>query len=102
MREISGRPSWTARPRPVEVRRRIPGCRSVWHYANSGGRWSTYLSGGFAVRSSAAHPPRLDRDDLAGRPPTQLPAQLMNETMVAPTQQATLGEVCFPPPPPLD
>src|SRR5260370_3867197 len=63
--------------------------------ASSGARWSTYRSGGFAVRSSTAHPPRLDGDDLAGSAPSELPTEFVNEAMVAPTQQASVGEVGF-------
>src|SRR5260370_13726183 len=63
--------------------------------ASSGARLSPYLSGGFAVRSRTAHPPWFDGDDLAWRSPSQLPAELMNEAMVSPTQEACVGEVGF-------
>src|SRR5260370_42138619 len=61
--------------------------------ASSGARWSSYRSGGFAVSSSTAQPPRLDGDDLAWRSPSQLPAELMNEAMVAPTKEAGIPEL---------
>src|SRR5260370_38975619 len=61
--------------------------------ASSGARWSTYRSGGFAVRSRTAHPPRFDGDDLAWRSPSQLPAELMNEAMAAPTKEAGIPEL---------
>src|SRR5260370_23437633 len=43
-----------------------------------------------------AHPPRLDRNYLAGRAPSQPPAELVDESM-APAQEASVGNlVCTP------
>src|SRR5260370_32774180 len=40
-----------------------------------------------------AHPPRLDRNYLAGRAPSQLPAELVDESMVASTQETSVGNL---------
>src|SRR5260370_27186439 len=42
-----------------------------------------------------AHPPRLDCNYLAGRAPSQLPAELVHESMVASTQETSIGNLCF-------
>src|SRR5260370_659263 len=40
-----------------------------------------------------AHPPRLDCNYLAGRAPSQLPAELVHESMVASTQETSIGNL---------
>src|SRR5260370_23779100 len=40
-----------------------------------------------------AHPPRLDRNYLAGRAPSQLPAELVDESMVASAQETSVGNL---------
>src|SRR5260370_6726745 len=40
-----------------------------------------------------AHPPRLDRNYLAGSVPSQPPAELVDESMVASTQETSIGNL---------
>src|SRR5260370_32858097 len=42
-----------------------------------------------------SHPPRLDCNYLAGRAPSQLPAELMDESMMASAQEASIGNLGF-------
>src|SRR5258706_1742301 len=41
------------------------------------------------------HPPRLDGNYLAGRAPSQPPAELVDEPMMASAQEASIGNLGF-------
>jgi hypothetical protein len=48
------------------------------------------------------HPPRFGGDDRAGIGPPQLPAELVDETVVAPAQDAAVGQAGFAAVDPMD